>query len=531
MSTSRLAPLLVLALLGCERYAACSSCPDSGDTHDPGADADDDGYTADVDCDDQDPDVNPGAQELCNNGVDDDCDGTDNGCALEGELGLDSADIAFTGAAPGDWAGRSFDLRGDLNGDGQLDLVIGARHHLMGEGKPGAAFVLMGPFDASRSMTTAVATWAGVSDLAEAGDSVANGCDLSGDGLDDLIIGARSTDLVGELAGAVYVVTAVGAGDQDLASAAVRIHPTAAHQRLGDAVGCAGDVDGDGDQDLVVTAPGALNGSGVDSGMAYIFHGPLNDGDLDVSQADASLVGVAQGDYLGRWVDGGHDMDGDGLDDLVITSFKAVAAAGEVYTVLAPFEGQVDLSQADGVLIGEQPGDWLGTRAAVAGDIDGDGQLDLLVGADGQDAGGQNAGAAYLVLGPPAGSQLVSQAAVATITGEAAEDYAGLTVAAAGDPDNDGRDDFVVGAFRSDRSQLNAGALGLFYEAVEGAVALGAADLLILGVAHNDQAGFCALGPGDLDGDGVDDLAVSAPAEATGGMDSGAVYLLFGSGL
>jgi len=534
MRPSRLLPILMIAALGCERYKACSDCPDSGDTGPAGVDGDGDGFTDDVDCDDGDPAINPAADEICDNGVDEDCDGSDEVCALPAVLSLAEADVVITGAGDGDWAGRSFDLSGDIDGDGSLDLVVGARHHLTDKTELGAAFVLMGPFEGDRSMSDAAATWVGVSDMSEAGDAVANGCDLSGDGLADLIIGARSTDLVGTFAGAAYVMFAAGSGQQSLADASVLILPTADNQRLGDDVGCAGDINDDGVADLVVTAPGAINGDGMSSGAAYLFHGPLTEGELVSSDADATLWGIEEGDYLGRWVDGGNDLDGDGMDDLVITSFKAGVAgidAGEVYMVLAPFEGEVDLADADGILSGEHPGDWLGTRAEVAGDIDGDGHLDLIIGADGHDQGGGNAGAAYLVLGPPAGQDLVHIVAAATIIGEAPEDFTGLTVSAAGDLDGDGRDDFAVGAFRNDRAQLNAGVLAVFYDAVEGNIGIDTADLTITGAAPDDQAGFCAQSLGDLDGDGTDDLAVSAPAEDSGGMDSGAVYLLLGSSL
>ncbi len=534
MTTVRLVPLLLaIALAGC-RWGKPDDTDDTDDTAIGGTDADGDGYADDVDCDDEDPEVNPGADEICDNGVDDDCDGTANNCALSGDLRLADADIAVTGAGEGDWAGRSFDLSGDLDGDGNLDLVIGARHHSTDDGELGAVFVMPGPFDNDRSMTESGATWLGAADGAEAGDSVANGCDLSGDGLADLIVGARSDDTAGTAAGAAYVIFSAGSGEQSLGDASVTILGTAETQRLGDAVGCAGDVNDDGAEDLVVTAPGAVNSGGLTSGVAYIFHGPLDAGETDLSQADATLNGLADADYMGRSLDGGHDLNGDGVADMVITAFKAGVAgidAGEVYTIYGPFEGEVDLADSDGILTGERPGDWVGTRAAVAGDIDGDGTPDLIVGADGHDAGGENAGAGYLVLGPPAGEMLIHLAARATITGEAAEDFTGLTVSAAGDLNRDGSDDFAVGSFRSDRAQLNAGLLAVFYDAIEGVVSIDTADLSIMGTAANDQAGFHAVSLGDLDGNGNDDLAVSAPAEDSGGVDSGAVYLIFGSGM
>ncbi len=537
MTHRHISPLLLALCVGCgDGCRGDDTAPvddSSEETGDPTVDADNDGYPASEDCDDEDPDVNPGAEEICGNGVDDDCDGTANDCGLSGLVPLSEADVAITGAAESDWAGRSFDLAGDHDGDGSLDLVVGGRHHTSDDGEVGAVFVMSGPFEADGSMADATATWLGSSDMGEAGDSVANGCDLSGDGAADIIVGARSHDAVGEAAGAVYLIFDPGSGEQILDDAAVTIFPTDAQHRLGDAVGCAGDPNDDGVADLVVAAPGAQNSDEDVSGMAYLFEGPIAEGELTTADADATFRGVAHGDYLGRWVDGGHDLDGDGLTDLVLTAFKAGVAgvdAGEVYGVLAPFDGEIDLMEADWVISGERPGDWLGTRAEVAGDIDGDGTPDLLIGADGHDQGGNNAGAGYFVPGPPAGQALVQHAAAATITGMAAEDYTGLTVTGTGDLDGDGSDDFAVGAFRSDAGQLNAGLLAVFYDAIEGVVGIDTADVEIIGTQADDQAGFHAMATGDISGDGWPDIALSAPAEDTGGRDSGAIYLVFGSG-
>ena len=124
--------------------------------------------------------------------------------------------------------------------------------------------------------------------------------------------------------------------------------------------------------------------------------------------------------------------------------------------------GDIDLSVADAKFIGEDANDQAGFSVASAGDVNGDGYDDLLVGALYDDDGGSQAGAAYLIFGPVTGDFDLS-AADAKFIGEAASDYAGISVASAGDVNGDGYDDLLVGAYGDDDGGTNAGAAYILY--------------------------------------------------------------------
>jgi hypothetical protein len=158
---------------------------------------------------------------------------------------------------------------------------------------------------------------------------------------------------------------------------------------------------------------------------------------LDLSMADAKLLGEENGDYVGFSLSGAGDVDGDGHDDLLLGSGndEGGEASGAAYLVLGPVSGTVDLSIADAKLVAKADGSL--NSVAGAGDVDGDGLDDLLIGALGHDARG---GAAYVVLGPVSGTFDLALAD-ATLAGEW---LAGWDVAGVGDVDNDGHDDVLV---------------------------------------------------------------------------------------
>ena len=185
----------------------------------------------------------------------------------------------------------------------------------------------------------------------------------------------------------------------------------------------------------------------------------------------------------------------------------------------------MELSTADAILLGEVGDDGAGISVSTAGDIDGDGHDDILVGAYAHDAGGTNAGAAYLLYGPVYGSLDLS-AADAKYIGEAPSDYAGYTVSAGGDLDGDGLDDLVVGAKREGSGGYHAGAAYLIYSAVPGDVDLSLSDSKLIGEEASDAAGYAIAQAGDVNGDGYDDLLVGAL-----GNGNGAAYLMLGGGI
>jgi hypothetical protein len=201
----------------------------------------------------------------------------------------------------------------------------------------------------------------------------------------------------------------------------------------------AGDVNGDGKADALVGASGALVDGVPWSGAAYLVSGPLS-GTIDLSAAHATFLG-ARGEEAGYAVSGAGDMDGDGTADVVI----GAPGYGVTYLVLGPVSGTIDLELADGFLVGEGPYDLAGNSVSDAGDVDADGHDDLLIGARDNASSLIDQGAAYLVLGPVTGTVDLA-AADAKISGETWDDMPGYCVSGAGDVDADGHDDWLIGA-------------------------------------------------------------------------------------
>jgi hypothetical protein len=231
------------------------------------------------------------------------------------------------------------------------------------------------------------------------------------------------------------------------------------------AVARAGDLDGDGLADVLVGANWSSAG-GEDSGVVYVAHGPVR-GTVDLDTVSSRLIGEASGDHTGSAIAGGGDVNGDGYDDVIVGSYSAAAhhRAGVAYLVYGPITTDVDLGQADAVLVGEDSGDGAGYAVSIDEDVNGDGISDPLVGAPLN----ANHGAAYLVLGPVSGTVYLSQADLKLAA--SGPDDAGYAVSGAGDVDGDGRDDVLIGAPQAgaDATSPWAGAVYLITaESIEG---------------------------------------------------------------
>ncbi|GDX83630.1 hypothetical protein LBMAG42_54410 [Deltaproteobacteria bacterium] len=494
------------------------------------------GYVANAeDCLDTDAAVSPAETEVCHDGLDNDCDGTSNGCGLGGTADLSTANAQLRGDASNDYAGTAVAAAGDINGDGLGDLLIGAFGSDDGGSGSGAVYLVPG-------------TTTGVNDLASvmtakvygaaAGDGFGYGVaglgDWDGDGVDDVAVGAWANDSGGTDAGAAYILSGGLAGSVAVSSGAMlTLNGAAAGDYAGWTVSGGGDPTGDGNNDLVVGGPWA-DGGGSLSGGAWLVGGPTS-GTLSLSASTAIFVGESASDQAGSAVAMAGDVDGDGVDDVTIGAIGdggGGAGAGAAYVVYGPCSGSIDLGAADLSLIGENIGDQAGYAVAGGGDENGDGYADVLVGAPYHDYGAADSGAAYVVLGGTHAGSVDLSAADAKVAGEGGDDGAGWSLANAGDMDGDGDDDVLIGAALEDGGGTSAGAAYLMYGPLAAFTSLTAADAKLTGERDSDYAGNGVASVGDADGDGNGDVLIGAPYEDYG-TDSraGSAYLVLGQGL
>jgi Ca2+-binding RTX toxin-like protein len=421
---------------------------------------------------------------------------------------------------------------GDINGDGFADVIIGASGNGGGGNYPGAAYVIFGKaggFDPLLDVTTLAPTdgfkIVGEADSDGAGFSVAAAGDINGDGFADIIIGApgnygydagTSTSRYG----AAYVIfgKAGGFGTIDLATLSASDGFKIEDESDGNAgvsVASAGDINGDGYADLLIGAPGnGANGEGA----VYVIFGkaggfaPLVDlGTLSATDG-FKITGEGQLDYAGSSVASAGDVNGDGFADIVIgVQFNVGGGkcAGAAYVIFGKAGGFGDIDLAslaptDGFKIQGRYGDSAGYSVSSAGDVNGDGFADIIVGAIGNYDGGPGAGAAYVIFGKAGGFAPVIDLNALTVTdgfeimGASYSELVGHSVSAAGDVNGDGFDDLLVGAFGQDYVR---GGSYIIYGRANIHSAPSAADGTIT-IDEDQVYAFCPCPFGFSDGDG-----------------------------
>jgi len=338
-----------------------------------------------------------------------------------------------------------------------------------------------------------------------------------------------------------------------LRNAGARFTGTAAEHDVGHCVAAAGDVNSDGVADFLVGAPQWGPDPFTDPpGTVYVFFGApgVTPGGA-VTGADVTIVGEDNGWRTGFAAAGVGDMNGDGIDDLLIGAYNAKvngnSGSGRAYVVFGgpSLPGTLDLSTlsaGQGMKInGAQTSDLFGEAVAAAGDVDGDGLPDALLGARGEGSaeGATGRGAAYVVRGNlafPALLEIESPGAVGVskITGVSASDKLGDAVAGTGDVDGDGYADVLLGA----QDAPSTGTFGAAYlvwgdpllPASVSLATLGSAGVAMSGAIDGDSFGHDVSAAGDVNGDGLADFVVGASeASVTGANHEGRAYLVYGS--
>ncbi len=460
------------------------------------------------DCDDKDADANPGADEYCD-GHDDDCDGdVDEDDAVDAETWYgdddsdgygEDADSATACDQP-----SGYERKGGDCDDRDDDIYPGADEYCNTEDDD-----CDGDIDEDDAIDAE--TWYADIDGDSYGDSTAtsDACDqpsgyvsddtdcddtesavnpgeteVCGDGLDN-----DCDEEIGSDCGP-YGTVQLGSSRE------AKISGDDAGDYVGYSVDAA-DIDGDGYADMLVGAPYAQS--------AYVFYGPVTT-DYDASEADLIVTGPL---YYGLEVHAVGDLDSDGVTDLAVGNHQASTTLGDGTTVsnhglvslfYGPGTGSLTSDDADAWIEGESIFDFIGTQVESLGDMDGDGFDDLVVGSAYNSAAANYGGMAAVYYGPLSGE--LDHEPTERVEGAAAADYLGAAVSPV-DADGDGTPDLAVGA-------IGAAEAYLVFGPVTTTVSSTDADVLLSGTS-GDYTGRSFTAPGDVDGDGYEELIVGSP--------------------
>lgn len=376
----------------------------------------------------------------------------------------------FSGPGSGADFGLSFDELGDITGDGVGDFIIGAPRANGGASFSGRVFVLSGSNGAT------LFQWSGRQSFDRFGETVVGLGDVDGDSVPDLAYSAPAGG-AGSFDGGIVRVHSGATG------ALIREHRgTTLMARLGSGLDRAGDLDGDGAQDLAIGIPGD-DTAGIDRGKVEIRSG-----------ATGALIWDAIGPVTGSFgtaIAGLGDTDGDGVDDLAVSVPTAVGPStlyvysgddGSILRTIQPAEDQPNF----------------GRHMAGIGDVDGDGLGDLAVGIP-QGNFGPPSGGGAIVFSGASGSELFS------VGSDQFLEKAGEGIGGGGDVDGDGTRDFVIGAPEADPGGQDSGR----FRVISGAT--GSLIFRVDGTSTGARLGGSCRIVDDFNGDGRSDVLVGAP--------------------
>lgn len=432
-----------------------------------------DGFSAEsTDCNDSLGSVNPGAEEICRDGVDNNCDDSANQCSFESWDSVANATVNWIGENTYDYMGQDTTFVGDVDGDGYDDVVVGMHQaDANGTWSAGTAWLIYGN----------------------------DGYEPSADSL-------------------------------PITSEAAGFNGSSQYGYLGQSVGPAGDVDGDGYDDFLVGAYGVSSSAGE---AILIYGGPTRmEGREAAGDVGVTFSGEGRYEYFGGSVWGGADLDGDGNSEIFIGARGHNSYRGGVFMWAGSstrLDGSYDKDDADAYWEGNNTYDYMGSYAGAigGGDFDGDGNDDLLIGAERAES---YRGAAYVIWGDgstrPAGSQ--DETTGTTITGTESYRYFGRGLGSAGDLNDDGYEDIGVGCYACNNY---GGQFFVFFgdSTQIGDTNSGDADVTISNSERSAYLGQYRPAHGDYNGDGIDDVVVGSYRDTAGsGSYNGSMWILAG---
>ncbi len=425
-------------------------------------------------------------------------------------------DWSGQGEAADDRFGYSIAPAGDLNGDGYDDIIVGAYGNDDAGSGAGEAYVYLGSSSGTVISPSWTARGEGAGDYF--GFSVAGVGDVNSDGYDSILIAAKENDETASNAGKTYYYSLdlLPQGESSWSELG-----EAVSDNFGVSVARAGDVNGDGYEDVIVGASGN-DDAGSAAGEAYVYHGSTSGLSATVAWSDQ---GEAAYDVFGSSVASAGDVNGDGYDDVIVGAYgndDAGSAAGEVYVYHGSSSGlSATPNWSDQ---GEAASDYFAKCVAGAGDVNGDGYDDVIVGASQNDDVGTNAGEAYVYYGSASG---LSATPDWSDQGEQSYHYFGLSVAGAGDVNNDGYDDVIAGAYGNDDGGNNAGEVYVYHGSLSGLSTT--PDWSDQGETSGDYFGYCVASAGDVNGDHYSDVIIGAYKNSEAGSEAGEALVYHGS--
>ncbi len=421
------------------------------------------------------------------------------------------------GNQAGSYLGTSVSTAGDVNGDGYSDVVVGVPGWSNGQTGEGAAFLYYG----SAAGLSVTANWSAESGQADAnfGYSVSTAGDVNGDGYSDVIIGALAFDAGLTNAGAAFVYYGSAAGLPAFASWSALGGQAAAE--FGFSVATAGDVNGDGYSDIIVGAP-LYDGLLTDQGRAYVYYGSAT----GPSGTEDRILEISQsGAYFGYAVSTAGDVNGDGYADVIVgapfygNGQNWEGASFVFYGSALGLSSQVNWSAES-----DQASAYFGRAVSAAGDVNGDGYGDIIIGAPYFDNGQTDEGRAFVYYGS---ASTPSAAINWNVEGDGAGANLGYSVSAAGDVNGDGFADVIVGAPYYDHGKQLQGAAFVYHGSASGLSAT--ADWQAEGGMVDAELGYSVAAAGDVNGDGYGDVIIGAPHYTDGESYEGAAFVYYGS--